>query len=558
VVGARLGIAGWLSLLGASTACTIEVPAILPPYDLGDDDESADDVGDDEADDGLGDAGDEWGGSLDFGEQVPAVPAVCEVQPDSLDGPLPCELPAPSDAIMPVVDWSWTGPGGETSVVVTPLVANFDDDDQGGTVDLCDRPDVVVIAVDLAPQKDAPWPAGHVYVLDGDDGVQSRRFDHPVDATVTPAIGDLDGDGDPELVAMQAHSEVALQDHVARRLVVFEHDGSVRALGTWSSPQPSGGAIAIADLDADGSPELLAPGLVADAAAVPLWWLDSVEPDTTPVAADLDLDGTMEVLIGGNGYRADGTEIFDAMGIPSNAGAVAIANFDEDPFAEIYVQADAHWVLEHDGTVKTVCPSGGSIPVVVDDLDGDGQAEILHAYQNWIRVLEVFDDVKCQVDWAYKIDEAEARSSGTAFDLLGDGELESIYADHSHVRVLSSEGQLLAELPRTARSSLANPIVADVDADGAADIVVVGSEPLEDQSVEPSEPTSVMVLRNADDRFAPARRIWNQHTYHATNVTEVGRMPIGESPHWLLGAGFRTNAIPETAGTAICQPPAQP
>jgi hypothetical protein len=219
-------------------------------------------------------------------------------------------------------------------------------------------------------------------------------------------------------------------------------------------------------------------------------------------------------------------------------------------------------VLEHDGTLKTVCPGGGSsIPVAVDDLDGDGQAEILHAHQNWIRVLEVFGDddkEKCKVDWSYKLDEIDARSSGTAFDLLGDGEPESIYADHSHVRILSNSGVPLAELPRTARSSLANPIVADVDADGAADIVVVGSEPLEDQSVEPSEPTSVMVLRNLDDRFAPARRVWNQHTYHATNIAEAGHVPIGESPHWLVGAGFRTNAIPETAGMAICQPPALP
>jgi hypothetical protein len=541
--------------------CTIEVPAILPPFDLGDDDDlgDEDDLGD--AGEDLGDGSEGFGGGLfDLGDaEAPGLS--CGLAPHSLDGLLACDLPPPSDVIDPVLAWSWTGPNGETSVVVTPLVANFDDDDESGTVDLCDRPDVVVIAVDLQPSKTALWPAGHVYVLDGGSGVQSQRFEHPVDATITPAIADLDGDGDPELVAMEVEHDVAPQEHVARRLVVFEHDGSVRALGPWGAPQPGGGAIAIADLDGDGSPELLAPGLVADADAVPLWWW--VGSDTTPVAVDLDLEGALEVLIGANAYRADGSVFFNAPpGMTPNSGTVAVANFDDDPYPEIYVQGDSHRILEHDGTDKTQCQGGGGLPVAIDDLDGDGQAEILHAQKNWISVLEVFgddDNQKCKVDWSYKIDEVDARSSGTAFDLLGDGELESIYADHSRIRIFSSKGMPLAELPRTARSSIANPIVADVDDDGAADIVVVSSEPLAGDQGEGSEPTpSVMVLQNADDRFAPARRIWNQHTYHGTNIGEDGHVPRREPSHWLAGAGFRTNASPESAGMAICRPPAQP
>jgi hypothetical protein len=559
VVGARLGLASWLVLVGASTACTIEIPAILPPYELGDD-ESGDEF-DDEADDDLGDADDDQGGLLDMADGGEAQHA-CEVQSDMLDGLLPCNLPPPSRSLDPVVAWTWTGPEGETSVVVTPLVANFDDDDENGSIDLCDRPDVVVIATDLDPAKTALWPAGHVYVLDGDSGVQSRRFEHPVDASVTPAIADLDGDGDPELVAMQTRYDLPIQEHVSRRLVVFEHEGSVRAYGPWSPPQPRGGAIAIADLDADARPELLAPGVVADADAVPLWWVEAVEPDTTPVAADLDLDGTLEVLIGGNGYRADGTPLFDASGIEPNAGTAAIANFDDDEFPEIYVQIDSHRILEHDGTLKTNCQGGGGFPVAIDDLDGDGRAEILHAHKDKVSVLNVWgddDDEKCKVAWSYKIDEADAQSSGTAFDLLADGELESIYADRSRIRIFSGEGEPMAQLPRTARSSIANPVVADVDGNGAADIVVVSSEPLDNQTTGPVLLTpSVIVLRNADDRFAPTRRVWNQHTYHGTNIGEDVHVPTSEAPHWLVGSGFRTNASPDTAGMAICQAPAQP
>lgn len=552
-------VLAWFALAGAgASGCTIEIPAILEPYEVGDESDDAANESEDgaESDEGMDDAG----GSLDLGSESTS-DAACRLVERTLDGPLPCELPEPSEVIDPELAWTWTGPAGETSVVVTPLVANFDDDDANGSVDLCDRPDVIVIAADLPPNKSAAWPDGHVYVLDGTTGAQSRRFTEGVDASVTPALGDVDGDGELELIAMQTASESTLAQSVARRLVVFDQAGTIEALGEWSEPQPRGGAVAIADLDNDGSPELLGPGVIASADASTLWWIDPVGPQSMPVAIDLDLDGHLEVLIGGNAYTAEGAPLFDTPGVPTNEGSVAVANFDADAWPEIYVQHQSHRVLEHDGEVKTTCQGGGGVPVAVDDLDDDGQAEILSAHGDKIRVLEVFgddDDEKCKVAWSVKLDELDARASGTAFDLLGDGLPEVIYADRSRLRVLSSEGESLIELPRTARPSAANPIVADVDDDAAADIVVVSSEPIVGEGMAGPATASVMVLRNADDRFAPARRVWNQHTYHGTNVTEDGQIPRYEHPHWQADKGFRTNEVPESVGTSICEAPPTP
>jgi hypothetical protein len=64
-----------------------------------------------------------------------------------------------------------------------------------------------------------------------------------------------------------------------------------------------------------------------------------------------------------------------------------------------------------------------------------------------------------------------------------------------------------------------------------------------------------MLVENADDGFAPTRRIWNQHAYHGTNIREDGRVPTHQSPHWLEDNGFRTNPAPSYAG-ALCQPSA--
>ena len=64
-------------------------------------------------------------------------------------------------------------------------------------------------------------------------------------------------------------------------------------------------------------------------------------------------------------------------------------------------------------------------------------------------------------------------------------------------------------------------MVADVDNDGHADIVVtsdrVGSSSLSN--------TGVHVLHDVANQWARTRRIWNQHSYHVTNVNEDGSDP---------------------------------
>lgn len=73
--------------------------------------------------------------------------------------------------------------------------------------------------------------------------------------------------------------------------------------------------------------------------------------------------------------------------------------------------------------------------------------------------------------------------------------------------------------------------MADVDGDGHAEIVVCsdnvrGSGTLAD--------TGIYVLEDAADRWVRARRIWNQHSYHVTNVSEIGIIPRVEKHTWLV------------------------
>ena len=53
---------------------------------------------------------------------------------------------------------------------------------------------------------------------------------------------------------------------------------------------------------------------------------------------------------------------------------------------------------------------------------------------------------------------------------------------------------------------------------------------------------SLVVLENDDDRFAPTRRVWNQHTYQHIEVSELGRIPAPTAlDAGTVDDGFRVN-----------------
>jgi hypothetical protein len=535
--------------------CTIDGVAIL----AGNDDAGDElDEGDTEGNESSNPV-EEDGESLDLpnGDGIELGQA-CEVLDEELDAAPPCDAQRTSDHLAPVVAWTWTGPGGEDSVLVTPLVGNLDDDNLDGVSNPCDRPEVIVLAVDAPADKHDPLPSGHLYVLDTVSGETKWKIERPVDATATPALADLDDDGVAEILAFERSVDVIGQIG-ERRVIALEADGSVAWLSDTWVLSDGGGGLAIADLDADGSPEILAPEHVLSADGT-LLWAPPIPPlaDSLPIAADLDGDGKLEVLFGRSVYAHDGTELFE-LALPGNKneGVSAIANFDDDPQPEIYVHSSAHRIFEHDGTPKVQCgdTNGKSLPITIVDTNADGRAEILSTGNATFetRTIEISNGVPtCVLLWSTKVSDG----STSAFDFLADGSAEAIYSDLAWVRIFDLSGQPIAEFERTARASMANPVAADADNDGAAELIIVGSEP-EDGDDEIGTRASVIFIQNDDDRFAPTRRIWNQHAYHATNIREDARVPVEQEPHWIGLNGFRTNPAPSYSGDS-CQPSALP
>jgi hypothetical protein len=122
-----------------------------------------------------------------------------------------------------------------------------------------------------------------------------------------------------------------------------------------------------------------------------------------------------------------------------------------------------------------------------------------------------------KVVWTANVQDGSGWAAGTAFDFLGDGIAEAMYADEVKLFVFDGAGKPLLSVPRSSKTLIEYPIVADVDNDGSAEIVVVSDIGYDDIQTAPT----VQVIRDKQDRWIQARRIWNQHTYHVTNVMHV-------------------------------------
>ncbi|MCA9625582.1 MAG: VCBS repeat-containing protein [Myxococcales bacterium] len=512
--------------------------------------------------------GSNFGGGFGVGGGSGAMGPTCKVPPDSDDAVVgTCDDIAPANSFEPALQWEWTAPppSDSTSFItgsyVTPLVGNFTDDNDDGDIDLCDTPDVLVSVIDSFQFDGLGLTSQNkLYMLDGATGTEIMTFPGLVDGFVYPAFGDIDNDGLPEVVTANQSGQI----------VAFEHDGSPKWTGpvggyrtTFASAQCT--ATAIYDIDADGTPEIILGYEVFDAQGNRLWGIpgnaaayDGQYWCVTPTAADLDDDGKLEVLFGHETYDDDGTLMWS---LPSGQppGHPHVANLDSDPEPEVFItNANGIWVLEHDGTVKfgplrptdpNPAPNCWGKPGVIHDFDGDGDADIAASTCTDYTVYDVAPST-VSIRWSSPVSDLSGLATATAFDFLGDAVAEAIYADENQIYIYDGvTGAVNLTQPRSSGTLIEYPVVADIDNDGSAEIVYVSNY------TNPSTGPTVSVTRDAMDRWIPARRIWNQYSYHVTNVREDGTIPATMKKSWQNLNTFRVNSQIGEAGDCIPEPP---
>ncbi len=457
-----------------------------------------------------------------------------------------CLYHPPSGVFEPSVEWHWSGSDvepGFDQVMMAPAVANLTDDNGDGRVDELDVPDVVFITFSGGAYNDR----GVLRIVSGDGTTRHLEQGAPdLHPGSCPAIADLDGDGVPEIVV---DKRLDVDDRHITGTYALRPDGSVLWLAEGVGCATGGPAIA--NLNADPAPEVITQTAVVSATGDIIC---TYNPGSrVPVAADLDLDGVAEVVTGRGAYRAvdDGTGSCEVLWELTGGNNPAIADFDRsNPNPEIVFPYGGQLImLNHQGIevwsrpipldmerVESIygitdcngsdhkgCNPGGGPPTVAD-FDGDGEPEIGLAARWYYLVY----DGDGSVLWAHRTkDYSSAATGSSVFDFEGDGRSEVVYNDEEFLRVYYGEGgtgdadgdgftdaEILIELPNPSGTLLEYPLVVDVDGDGRSEIVLAAN------NYAFAGVTGVRVFGDALDNWVGTRRIWNQHSYHVSNICD--------------------------------------
>ncbi|HEY8375306.1 MAG TPA: VCBS repeat-containing protein, partial [Nannocystis sp.] len=132
-----------------------------------------------------------------------------------------------------------------------------------------------------------------------------------------------------------------------------------------------------------------------------------------------------------------------------------------------------------------------------------------------------------QVIWTAPITDVSGAAGPVLFDFEMDGYPEVLFADEQAIRFFSGlDGQVkFTSNQHSSYTILETPIVADVDGDNQVEIVL-------GHCTGNAQYGSITVYGDADKSWPPGRKIWNQHTYHITNVNNLGGIPSNYQSNW--------------------------
>lgn len=496
-----------------------------------------------------------------------------------------CEYRPPVGKFDPKLKFSWGNPAAvntQDSVMMTPIVIQLDDDNCDGVVDERDIPEIVfstftsggynsngtLHAISIVGKKvvekwkvapsgtDPLWPGGHL------------------------AGGNIDGKPGNEIVTCTRSSTSTYR--------VRAYDSKGKEL--WTSPNVAYCRVPnLADLDGDGKVEVITESNVLEGATGKVLHTLASSGTAEVTVADVTGDGKPDIVSAFRVWDGKGVLLADATA-PSVSSAipggsfVAIGDFDKDGIPEI-VSADfanhAMHLWRYDATATgkvrvlrrnldingippiavspMLCSAGsagntrGGGPPTVADFNGDGYPDVAMAggvaYGVWDGKKLLDPTVANPVLWLKQTHDCSSAQTGSSvFDFDGDGKAEVIYSDEWYMRIYrGSDGTELFKTCNTTGTLQEYPVIADVDNDGHADIVVASNSYSSITCpTDSSKQAGIRVFGDTEGKWVRTRRIWNQHTYHVTNVLEDGTIPKVELDNWKQPRlnNFRQNVQP--------------
>jgi len=459
---------------------------------------------------------DALGGRDDTGEGVTddtgTTGDVCEVGADAIEVGVTDTCIPHEGGFTPIVEWEASG----TGCTALPVVGDLDGDGM---------PEILV-------NESFGLGTGTLHAFHGDGSGTLWSVNALMGYGASPAIGDLDGDGSPEVIVVREYESslfadgdyaVAAYDSEGKELWESEHFDGLDM--NWAA------APAISDMDHDGSPEVVVGRVILHADGntrgvgeygAGSWGIAGlggfiVAEGNAQAVTDLDLDGEEEVVVGNAIYDIDGNATwYDGS---YNDGMIAVANFDSDPEGEfIAITNNTYRLHDTDGSIiwgPNAIPSGNILAVpAVADLDLDGMPEFVTAGGNELRAVNHDGTVL----WTANVKDESGATGASVYDFDGDGEPEVVYIDEIEMAAYDGvTGALEFYSSEHASGTMMDyPVIADVDADDQAEIVVCHD----------GYSSMMSVYGDQDESWPPARQVWNQHAYGISNVNDDLSIPV--------------------------------
>ncbi len=430
----------------------------------------------------------------------------------------------------------------------TPMVADMDGDGLPEVLACCNA-------------GGTPYYSAGFHVINGQTGELKYTLNtvQYVNSGQMVTIADVDHDGKSELFLLGS------SDH---KLYCYNYNGGVRWMS--SNVLDNNYLLSAADVNNDGVAEIVCGKYIYDAqTGVLLLQGDMVEtgmgfgaphgvhmpyyhiPYYMYALGDVDGDGTLEVCAGNTIYKmvitnnagtaGNSWSILrqaETPGINNKDGETFLVDFDNDGDFDVCVIGISHSIevntASHtldvyvwDGqtsqlmahtTVPVVGKWGASIPYS-GDLNGDGYPEIIFAVTNIGMLAYTYDTVTSNFSEMHHYAPFGETAGFTVFDFNQDGQNEIVYRGATQLFI--ADGITLANLcpPVSALSgTIAEyPVVADVNADGHAEIVITR---------QGGGNGVVSVFGSAiPGAWSSARKVWNQWAYSSVNINEDMTVP---------------------------------
>lgn len=373
---------------------------------------------------------------------------------------------------------------------------------------------------------------GKTVVVDGKTG--KEKFSLPAySREISPAIADVDGDKLPDILVLHYST-----------LKVYSHTGELKK--EWNVSNYADfykNDIIVANIDGKSEPEIVIGTSISS-------YHKGVITHSTNSAlavADINQDGVQDIITTHGIERpilnADGEieKIESIVRFPQSIYFASVADVTGDGTANIITSGDGYFsIFDNKGSLvnKYRIPSGGygGVPTLAD-FDGDGITDMGIAGASLYTVMRGDGSII----WSTKTQDTSSHVTGSSiFDFNNDGKFEVVYADEDFFHIYDAQtGEIIYKVVNSSHTAHEAPIVIDADADGHADVLFISNT----SGGRYGRTAGLHMVSGKNKDWANTRNIWNQYSYHVTNINDDLSVPIKEPNSWEVHNTYRANLL---------------